>query len=154
VVLLLLGLADRQPHGPGLVGDNRGVSDEDVEIVRRSIEAAMREDLDAAVAEFDPDVEVEDTDIPDAGDYRGVDGYFRWLGQWGESWESWKIEHLQFRPASDGRVVALFDLTAVGKGSGVEVTRADAIVSSVRQARISRIVYYNDQQRALAEAGL
>jgi ketosteroid isomerase-like protein len=130
------------------------MAEDNVEIVRRSTEAAARGDLDTAVSDLAHDVEVEDTDIPDAGDYRGHEGYFQWLEQWGESWESYEIHGLEFRPAPDGRVVALFDIVATGKGSGIELTRGDAIVSTVRDGKISRIVYYNDQQRALTEAAL
>jgi len=34
------------------------------------------------------------------------------------------------------------------------VTRPDALVCSVENGRVMRIVYYNNQQRALTEAGL
>jgi len=130
------------------------MSQENVEIVRRSLEAAARSDFDAAAADLHQDVEVIDTDIPDAGSYRGPTGYFKWLAQWGESWASWRIEGLHFKLGEDGRVVGLFDLTATGKGSGVEVKRADALVCAVRDGKITQIVYFNDQPRALAEAGL
>ena len=106
------------------------------------------------MAELHPDVEVVDTDIPDAGHYRGRDGYLRWLAQWGESWSDWSLEGLDYREARDDRVVVLFELRTTGKGSGVELTRGDAMVCKVRDGQIDEIVYYNDQARALAEAGL
>jgi ketosteroid isomerase-like protein len=48
----------------------------------------------------------------------------------------------------------LFDLRATGKGSGAEVQRGDAMVCTVRDEKIAKVVYYNDQARARAEAGL
>ena len=110
--------------------------------------------METAVADLHPDVEVVDTDIPDAGNYRGREGYFRWLAQWGESWSAWRLEGLDCREGPDGRVVALFDLYATGKGSGAQVKRGDALVCTIRDDKIAEIVYYNDQTRALAEAGL
>jgi len=134
--------------------DNAPVSDDNVEVVRRSVEAAAQGDFEAAAAELHPDVEVEDTDIPDAGYYRGSEGYFRWLAQWSESWQSWDVENIDFHSSDDGRVVVLFDMIARGKGSGIEMTRGDALVCSVRERKVSRLVYYNDQARALREVGL
>jgi len=125
-----------------------------VDIVRRSCEAAIRGDLDTAVGDQHADVEIIDTDIPDAGHYRGRDGYFRWLAQWSESFSAWSLEDLEYREGPDDRVVVLFDLRATGKGSGAEVTRGDAMVCTVGDGQITEIVYYNDQARALAEAGL
>ena len=106
------------------------------------------------MADLHPDVEVVDTDIPDAGDYRGRSGYIRWVTQWSESWGEWSLEGLDYKESPDGRVVVLFDLRATGKGSGVSLTRGDAMVCTVRDGKIARIVYFNDQARALAEAGM
>jgi hypothetical protein len=58
------------------------MSQETVEIVRRGYEAYARGDMDAAVAPFDPEIEIYDHDIPDAGVYRGVEGLFRWQADW------------------------------------------------------------------------
>jgi ketosteroid isomerase-like protein len=130
------------------------VAQDSLEIVRRSCEAATQANLEAAMAELHPDVEVVDTDIPDAGHYRGRDGYLKWLAQWSESFGAWSMEGLDYRESPDGRIVVLFDLRATGKGSGVEVQRGDAMVCRVREGKIDEIVYYNDQARALGEAGL
>jgi ketosteroid isomerase-like protein len=47
------------------------MSQENVEIVRRGYEAYARGDMDAAVAPFDPEIEIYDHDIPDAGTTEG-----------------------------------------------------------------------------------
>jgi ketosteroid isomerase-like protein len=125
-----------------------------IEAVRRSCEAAARGDLEEAMSDLDSGVEIVDTDIPDAGSYRGREGYLRWLSQWSESWGSWSLEGFEYREAPDGRVVVLFDLHTTGKGSGVELMRKDAMVCNVRDGKLTRIVYFNDQALALDEAGL
>jgi len=41
-----------------------------------------------------------------------------------------------------------------GKGSGIELTREDAVLAEYRAGKIVRIGYYNDQAQALEAAGL
>jgi ketosteroid isomerase-like protein len=127
---------------------------ESLEIVRRSCEAAAQGDLEGAMAELHPEVEVVDMDIPDAGSYRGPEGYLRWLAQWSDSFAAWSLNGLEYQESPDGRIVVLFDLRATGKGSGAEVQRGDAMVCTVRDEKIAKVVYYNDQARARAEAGM
>ena len=130
------------------------MSDQNVEVVGRTLAAARQQDWAALAAELDPDVEIDDRDIPDADEYRGQDDFFRWLERWGSSWESWRIEDVELRPSGDDTVVALFRMIVRGKGSGIEMERADAIVYGLRSGKIVKVVYYNDQSQALEAAGL
>jgi ketosteroid isomerase-like protein len=130
------------------------MSEANVEVVRRCTEAIMRGDRDAILAELHPEIEIDDQDIIDADDYRGPGSLFRWLARWGESWESWRVEGLELVPASDDRVVSLFRMFVTGKGSGIEVSRRDATVNTVRDGKVAKIGYYNDQDQALEAAGL
>jgi ketosteroid isomerase-like protein len=125
-----------------------------LEIVGRTLEAAGREDWNALVEDLDPAVEIEDTDIPDADHYRGREGFFRWLADWSASWEAWRIEDVELRPAGDDTVVALFRMIVKGAGSGIEMERADAMVYSLHGGKIVKVSYYNDQAQALKAAGL
>jgi ketosteroid isomerase-like protein len=103
---------------------------------------------------IDPDVVVVDHDIPDAGDYRGHEGFRKWLLEdWGSAWESYTIEPEQYVDAGDS-VVSVFTLTARGKGSGVETRRRNAIVNTVQNGRIARVEYYTTEEEARAAAGL
>src|SRR5436305_9647551 len=101
------------------------MSDRNLEVVGRTFEAIGREAWAAVAAELDPEVEIEDRDIPDADQYRGHDGFLTWLGRWGSSWDAWRIEDAELRPANEDVVVALFRMIATGKGSGIEMERAD-----------------------------
>jgi ketosteroid isomerase-like protein len=130
------------------------MSQKNVEIVRRVLEAVMSGSGPEVLAELDPAVEIEDTVIPDASDYRGHDGFFRWLARWNESWEDWRLEDIEILPGGDDHVVALLRMVAKGKGSGVEIDRPDAVVYKLSDGKIVRIGYYNDQDRALEAAGL
>jgi ketosteroid isomerase-like protein len=102
---------------------------------------------------IDPDVEVYDHDIPDAAIYRGHAGYARWLADWGEAWSDFGLEPERWVDAAD-KVVFVFRITAVGKGSGVEVKRRDAMVLTYRDGKTVRLDYYNNEPEALAAAGV
>ena len=130
------------------------MSQENVEVVRRALSLTIHEDWQAVLAYLDPAVEIDDTDILDADDYRGHDAFFKWLADWGESWESWRMEDIELRPAGEDHVVALFRMVVRGKGSGIELERQDALVYELRRGKIVRIGYYNDQRQALEAAGL
>jgi ketosteroid isomerase-like protein len=126
-------------------------SQENVETARRFTEAVVRGDYVAAAAELGPNVEIDDTDIPES---TGADSFHAWLARWDEAWESWRIEHLEIRAAGDDRTISLFKMIAKGKGSGIELARDDAVLAEFRHGKIVRIGYYNDQSQALEAAGL
>jgi ketosteroid isomerase-like protein len=132
----------------------RAMSDENVERVRRGFMATLEEDWGTALGTLDPEVEIHDFDIPDAGVYRGRDGFIAWLKGWGEGWESWHLEDIEFRAVGGDQVIALFRMIARGGHSGMELERDDAITYRVRDGKIVRTEYFNDQKRALAAVGL
>jgi ketosteroid isomerase-like protein len=80
------------------------MSRENVEIVRRSYDAYVRGNLGSALAAFDPDVVACDHDIPDSGEYSGLDGLFRWQADWESGWENWRWEPEEFIEAGEGVV--------------------------------------------------
>jgi ketosteroid isomerase-like protein len=130
------------------------MSRENVEVVRRILEAANRQDWQAVVAELDLKVEIDDRDILDADDYRGHNSFFRWIARWNESWESWRMEDIEIRPAGDDRAIGLFRMVVKGKGSGIEIDRHDALVCTLRHGKVVAMGYYNDQQQTLETVGL
>jgi ketosteroid isomerase-like protein len=132
----------------------RAMSDDNVELVRRGFMATIDEDWETALGTLHPEVEVHDFDIPDAGIYRGRDGFLAWLRGWGEGWDSWRLEDIEFRDAGGDRVIALFRMIATGGHSGMELERDDAITYRVEGGQIVRSEYFNDQKRALATVGL
>ena len=130
------------------------MSQENVETVRRVLDAVLGSAWPEVLAELDPAIVIEDTVIPDASDYRGHDGFFRWLDRWNESWDDWRLEGIEIVPAGNDHVVGLWRMIAKGKESGVEVDRPDAVVYELRDRKIVRMGYYNDQQKALEVAGV
>jgi ketosteroid isomerase-like protein len=135
------------------------MSHENVEVVHRFIgaleTAQSSDDWQPVLAELNTDVEIDDLDISlDTEHYRGHDRFRRWIGVWNEAWESWRVEKLEVRPVGEDRVIALFLMLVKGKGSGIELSRRDALVCTLRSGKIAEMGYYNDQQQALEAVGL
>jgi ketosteroid isomerase-like protein len=135
------------------------VSQQNAEVVRRFIDAVVRAqgggDWEPAVAELDADVEIDDLDISlDTEHYRGHDRFHKWVSVWNASWESWRVEDLEIRLVGEDRAIALFLMSVKGRGSGIELSRRDAIVFTLRAGKITEMGYYNDQQQALDAVGL
>ena len=122
-------------------------------IVRRAYEANARGDLEAALVSLDPEIEIHDHDIPDASEYRGLEGVLRWQADWERSWESWRWEPEDFIDAGD-RVVAVLRVHAKGRHSGVDVERLDGAVWTLRGGKAIRLDYYGSREQALKAVGL
>jgi ketosteroid isomerase-like protein len=98
-------------------------------------------------------VEVYDHDISDAGTYRGHADYLKWLADWNAAWRGSSVEPERWIDAGD-KVVVVFQMTAKGRGSGVEVNRRDAMVLAMRDGKQVRLDYYNSESQALEAVGL
>jgi len=130
------------------------MSQESVEIVRAHYEALAAGDAKAALAAIHPEIEIVDHDLPDADEpYTGLVGMARWQTDWEGSWASWRWEPEQFIAAGT-RVVAVLQLYAEGRGSGVAVERLDAVVWSLQDGRCIRLDYYGSKTAALQAVGL
>jgi ketosteroid isomerase-like protein len=126
------------------------MSEENVEIVKHFFEAAEREDWVEVEELFDPDCEIDDFDMPDASGYRGHEGFFEWIAAWDDAWDSWEMNDLEIHLGPNGKLIALFTMAAKGRGSGIELKRRDAMVYEMQGGKITRLGYYNEQQRELA----
>jgi ketosteroid isomerase-like protein len=122
-----------------------------LELMRRFAAATVKGQADAAEALLGANVEIDDRDIPDAD---GHDSFREWQKRWNASWESWRIEGLELLPSGDDKVLALFRMVVKGKGSGIELTRDDALLAEFADGKIVRLGYYNDQAQARGAAGL
>lgn len=125
--------------------------EENLEVMRRFAAATAGGRLDAAEELLSASAEIDDRDIPDAD---GRDSFQDWQARWNSSWESWRIEELELVPYGEDRVLALFRMIVKGKGSGIELTRDDALLAEFADGKIARLGYYNDQAQAREAAGL
>ncbi len=127
------------------------MSSENVDVMRRMLDAVGRRDYPAVLADLDPELEIDDTDIPES---TGTDSFLEWLARWDDAWESWRFEDLEIRSVGDDQAIALFRMVTTGKGSGIELSRPDALVASFRGGKAVKLGYYNDQALALEAVGL
>jgi ketosteroid isomerase-like protein len=123
-----------------------------VDRLRRSVEHFVATG-EPEWAVLDESVEVHDHDILDAGEYRGLAGYARWLEDWASAWAEFSLEPVEYLDAGESAIV-VFHMRAKGAGSGITVERQDALVCRMRDLNAVRIDYYNNREQALEAAGL
>ena len=131
------------------------MSDEDVEVVLRGVDAVNRRDADAFIALMSPDVEWE-TDpeaLPDLRDtYRGkaeVREYFEQVFV-----ETWESLHIEVEELTEKRIVLGTLVTARGKASGVATELRSWGVFWLADGKIARRQIFWNRDQALEAAGL
>ena len=129
---------------------------ENVEVVRRAWDAWGRGDLDGLLALCTEDVIFGTTHMRDwpEPEYRGHDGFRRFLSEWLEVWEEFEVGADELIPAADGRVVSLFWQRGKGRQSGLSMDVAWGLVTTMRGERIARHEVYDDRAEALKAVGL
>ena len=129
------------------------MSQENVEIVRRVIDAYNRRDVAAILAVCDEDVSCFSVVAPVEGPYRGHDGLRQYFEGVVGGWERMLIEEPDFRDAG-AYVVVLYRLSMRGRGSGVELAQDGGSTFEFRDGRIVEWRSYLTGQEALKAAGL
>ena len=131
------------------------MSQENVEVAERAIDAFNRRDLDALRSLNSPDVEFDwsASQGPEAGVYRGIDAVIRHHATYFDVFAEITIEPECFIDAGDAVVVPNGSRSR-GR-DGIEVhTRGVAFVFTVRNGRIARFCLYQEKDKALKAVGL
>jgi uncharacterized protein len=130
------------------------MSQENIELVRGAFDAFSRDDWDALIGLFDPEIEWVTTGQFVGGQlYRGHEGARDFLDALSGEFEAFRAEPGNFAAASDV-VVADTRVTGTGKRSGVPVELLFTVVVSVRNGRIVRVQNFLERREALEAAGL
>jgi ketosteroid isomerase-like protein len=130
------------------------MSQENVEIVRRGIEAMQREDVDAFMSLFDPEVELSfRSGVPEPGPFRGSEAVRRWIDGYLETWEQHGVDAEELVPFGE-HVMAVLRFRARGAGSGVDLDWHDVHLYSFRRGRIIRWTTHDSRADALEAARL
>jgi uncharacterized protein len=130
------------------------MSQENVEIVHRVVEAWNEGNVDTFLGFFDPDCEVSfRPEVPEPGPFRGHAELRQWAEGFMAAWQSHHAEVVETHVARD-TVVASLHLAGRGGGSGVEMEETDAHLFTIQNGRIVRWQNFVDHSEALEAAGL
>jgi uncharacterized protein len=128
------------------------LSAENVEMVRRTMDAFSRGDLDAFLAALDPDTEWRTAaDEPNPQTYRGHDGMRRFAAEISEPWQGRFDDVMEFDDFVDldDWVVVPWTARLRGRRSGVEVEVNETYAVRVEEGRIVRIEEFRTRQEAI-----
>ena len=132
------------------------MSQENVELALRTLDAFDRRDVDAFVALLSPDVVWEENPVlPGLRDvYYGPPEVREWMAAVLEVFENLQVEVVEITDLGDDRVFAETVLTARGKGSGVPVELRFWMVLWLAESKITRRQVSWTRDQALEAAGL
>ncbi len=130
------------------------MSQENVEVVRRSFEAFNAKDWDGAIELWDSDGEWKPAMAAavEGKVYRGhaeIRGYYDDLL---DSFAEVRTEDPEFRDLGD-RVLTLYQLIVRGRDSDVVINQPGAVLHELRDGKIVRAASYLSQEQALRAAG-
>jgi ketosteroid isomerase-like protein len=131
------------------------MSRENVEVVRASLEAWNRDDLEGVLEYMSPEWEWHPARLFPGTDavYRGKEGFTRFWNTFREPWESIRIEVERIEDLGD-RVLVLIMFYGKGKLSGVDAATEYANLLTFRDGLVSYQVGYSDWKSALEAVGL
>ncbi len=131
------------------------MSQANVEMLKRAIDAFNRRDIDSFAPLTTPDFEWFGALLGkvEGGNYRGREGMERYFADAADTWEEFRSVADEFRDLDD-RVLALGRLQGRGKGSGITVDASFWMLADFRDGKLSRTRSYLDHGEALRAAGL
>jgi ketosteroid isomerase-like protein len=130
------------------------MSRENVELVRRALEAWNSGDLDATLAFAPPELESRTSGLfPGVAPvYRGHDGFKRFWNDFRGAWE--EIELVPERLLDHGERVVVFGRFQARGREGITVKREVGVIFTIHDGLAARIETYPSGEQALEAAGL
>jgi ketosteroid isomerase-like protein len=136
------------------------MSQVNVEIVRRIYDAAARHDPDAVFALYDPEVELDASRlgiVGTAGAMQGIshghDGLRTFFREWHEAWENIEYDYDELIEAGE-HVISVVTRRGRGRLSGAEAELRVALVWTLREGKVVRVVWFPTRAEALEAAAL
>lgn len=133
------------------------MSHQNVETFKRGSDAANRRDIEALLAEVDPEVEWHPAMAAllsgEATVYRGHDGVREWLGDQVEAFAESRIDYSEIRDLGE-RVLAVGHIHARGRESGAETESPVAWLVEFRNGKVIKARAFLEPKEALEAAGL
>jgi ketosteroid isomerase-like protein len=104
-----------------------------------------------------PEIEFVIADGPSPRTWTGLSGLAQGHREWLSAWEGFTTRAQEYRELDDERVLVLTRYSGRGKASGLKLEQMRAKgagVAEIRKGRVTRLVWYADRDRALADLGL
>jgi ketosteroid isomerase-like protein len=132
------------------------MSEENVEIVRKSIEVFNRDGLDASLEYSADDIEHRAVEgaIDDRGPMRGKEAVRAYIQDWLDTFDDFETEPVELIAVGDDQVIAVVRLSGRAKASGIETDLTFAVLYTVRDGKLARGREYETREEALEAAGL
>jgi uncharacterized protein len=131
------------------------MSEESLDVVRQVYEAAARRDTATIFTLYDPEVELDASALSVEGRggdvFRGHEGLRSLFGEWHESWGEIVYDYEELIDAGN-QVISVVTRHAQGRASGAEVERPFALLWTIREGKVIRVVWFLDRNEALKSA--
>ena len=101
-----------------------------------------------------PDIEYVSVAGPDPASSTGVRAMAEANRDFLSVWDDWRLEAEEVRELDDTRVLVLTRRGGRGKASGLDVWEPSANLFHLREGIVTRLVFYWDRRRAIADLGL
>src|SRR2546423_9569547 len=131
------------------------MSQENVELARRTLEAFNRHEIDACIACLDPSVEYHSVmTVPGGGVYHGHDGVRRYFGDFKGAWgDEFRVEPKAFFDLGE-QTLMFYRVHGRGRQSGAEVAMPGAQVCRWRDGLMVYAKVYARREAALSDLGV
>ena len=132
------------------------MSQENLEVVRRMLQAFADGGLNAMAEFWDPDIDWRAAEgaLDDVGEMHGPVAVRRHIQDWIDTFDDFSVVVEELRDVGDDRVLTIQSLKGRAKLSSTETDMRYAMVSTVRDGKVVRGREYLRVEDALEAAGL
>jgi ketosteroid isomerase-like protein len=123
-----------------------------LQLLRQGYAAINAGDVEGALRHLHPDVVIASSGafLDEGAVYRGHEGVREFLRMLGDAFEEYCYEVLELTGVEDDSALALFRVSARGKGSGVDVTMEGGHLWTLRGEKAIRLEAFADHESARA----
>jgi ketosteroid isomerase-like protein len=131
------------------------VSEQDVDLARRTFGTLAEEGYEALLPQIHPDFEMETLPgiAAEPQVYRGPEGVRRWWESFYEVMDEVRIEPTAYHDAGPGKVLIEAQLHARGQSSGLDVSQDTWLLCHLRDEQLTGIEFFTSRDEAMAAIG-